>query len=347
MSNYSDTGLSPETQYCYTVTAVDTSSNESSESAQDCATTESTGQSPYGGTAWAIPGTIEAEDYDEGGEGVAYHDTDSGNNGGAYRSEDVDIQSCSDTGGGYNVGWIDADEWLEYTVDVSSAGSYDIEVRVASQSAGGNLHIEFGGVDKTGTLSFGATGGWQTWTSVYANGVSLDAGQQVMRIYMESASFNVNKVIITESGAGGSTTLTPTADALDWDPSWGCDGDYTFFGQWDYAYIRFDLSTVGTPVSSATLGLQYISAPALTIYVWEASSDSWDECNGPYPSRGTQLDSASASGPGWYEFDVTSYVASEASGDGEVTFCVTQDHNDWQQLASRISSNPPELTVNW
>ena len=40
-------------------------------------------QSPYGGTPWPIPGKIEGEDYDVGGEGVAYHDIDAGNNGGA------------------------------------------------------------------------------------------------------------------------------------------------------------------------------------------------------------------------------------------------------------------------
>ena len=69
-------------------------------------------QSPYGGTVWSIPGRIEAEDYDTGGEGVAYHDTDSGNNGGDYRLNDVDIDTSS---ADYAVGWIDADEWLEYT----------------------------------------------------------------------------------------------------------------------------------------------------------------------------------------------------------------------------------------
>ena len=68
---------------------------------------------PYGGSPWPVPGTIEAEDYDTGGEGVAYHDTTAGNSGGAYRYEDVDIENCSDTGGGYNVGWTAMGEWLK------------------------------------------------------------------------------------------------------------------------------------------------------------------------------------------------------------------------------------------
>ena len=46
-----------------------------------------TGQSPYGGTPWAILGTIQAENYDLGGQGVAYNDTTSGNSGNAYRND--------------------------------------------------------------------------------------------------------------------------------------------------------------------------------------------------------------------------------------------------------------------
>lgn len=36
----------------------------------------------YGGEPASIPGTIEAEEYDFGGQSVAYYDTDVGNNGG-------------------------------------------------------------------------------------------------------------------------------------------------------------------------------------------------------------------------------------------------------------------------
>ena len=56
------------------------------------------GQMPFYGTPFAIPGRIQAEDFDTGGESVAYHDEDTGNNGNQYRTlEDVDIQECSDT----------------------------------------------------------------------------------------------------------------------------------------------------------------------------------------------------------------------------------------------------------
>src|SRR5207237_10706793 len=80
----------------------------------------------YGGMPAAVPGQIEAENFDNGGQGVAYSDTTAGNYGGQYRNTDVDIETTTDTGGGYDVGWIAAGEWLNYTVNVASAGTYTL-----------------------------------------------------------------------------------------------------------------------------------------------------------------------------------------------------------------------------
>ena len=150
------------------------------------------GQSPYGGSPHAIPGKIEAENFDTGGEGVAYHDTTSGQEGSStYRSgTDVDI---SDSGSGHAVGWIADDEWLEYTVDVASAGTYDLDLRVASNSSGGaTIHFEFDGTDETGSITVPNNGSWHTYQTITVTGIALDAGQQVMRLYIDSASFNID-----------------------------------------------------------------------------------------------------------------------------------------------------------
>jgi len=180
-------------------------------------------QSPYPGPgAHPIPGRIEAENYDTGGEGVAYHDTTSGNSGGDYRSDDVDVETCGE--GGYNVGWIASGEWLEYTVDVDSSDMYDIEIRVASESAGGNFHIEFDGSNVTGTLSFSATGGWQNYTSVFAEDISLSGGQQIMRVSMDSSNWNLNWIEFTslmdltppDPPTGLSATAGDGTVSLDW-----------------------------------------------------------------------------------------------------------------------------------
>ena len=155
------------------------------------------GQLPYHGSPSAIPGKIEAEDFDTGGEGIAYHDNDAGNNGNQYRTlEDVDIENCADAGGGYNTGWTEPDEWLEYTVDVAAAGQYTIEARVASDTSGGAFHIEFDGVDKTGVISVPVTGGWQNWTTVSAT-ATLSAGTHVMRFVSATDGYNVNYFNIT------------------------------------------------------------------------------------------------------------------------------------------------------
>ncbi len=159
------------------------------------------GQTPYGGTAAAVPGTVEAEDFDEGGEGVAYHDSDATNSGGQYRSTGVDIEACSDAGGGFNVGWLAPTEWLEYTVDIATAGTCSIDFRVASATTGGTFHLEVGGVDITGALTAPGTGGWQTWQSVTATGVSLAAGPQELRLVFDSGSFNLNSMTFTLTAA--------------------------------------------------------------------------------------------------------------------------------------------------
>jgi hypothetical protein len=141
---------------------------------------------PYTGTPVAVPGKIEAENYDNGGEGVAYHDTTAGNSGNVYRYNGVDIQKTADTGGGYNVAWIKAGEWLKYTVNVTKAGSYAIDVRAASQGNGGTFHLEVDGVNVTGALNIPNTGAWQKWTTITKTGVTLVAGQHVVLVVMDA-----------------------------------------------------------------------------------------------------------------------------------------------------------------
>jgi hypothetical protein len=171
---------------------------------------------PYLGSPVNIPGTIEAENFDNGGEGRAYHDTGSNNDGGKYRTDEgVDIETCTE--GGFNVGWTSPGEWMEYTVNVATAGSYKIDVRVASTGTS-SLHIEFNGVNKTGLINTPNTGGWQTWSTVSVTGISLSAGVQVMRVYMDGGNFNLNKITIssssTASASGMAAEVISDEDAL-------------------------------------------------------------------------------------------------------------------------------------
>ena len=166
-----------------------------------------------GGSPWRIAPTgttrIQAESFDTGGEGVAYHDNDASNNGGQYRSEGVDIEGTSDTGGGFNVGWVNAGEWLEYSVDVAAPGTYDLKLRTARQPKGSaSVRVLLDGVDKTGSLAVPRTNGWQTWTDVVRTGVNLQAGRQLLRIAMVGSEFNLNWIEITAIATAPQPTLS-------------------------------------------------------------------------------------------------------------------------------------------
>jgi uncharacterized delta-60 repeat protein len=144
-------------------------------------------QQPFSGTPISIPNLIEAENFDTGGEGVAYHDADLDNIAGATRlSEAVDIQNTPDAGGGYTVGFVHAGEWLEYTVNVPVAGVFDISFRVSHLKAGGKFHLESDGVNITGALAVPKTGDWNTYTTIAKTGVALSAGQHVLRLAFDA-----------------------------------------------------------------------------------------------------------------------------------------------------------------
>ena len=172
----------------------------------------------YHGAAAVLPGMLEAEDFDRGPAGTAYNDTSTGNSGGAYRTTDVDIEATSDAGGGYNIGWVEPGEWLTYSVAVTSARTYDLDIRVASSGAGGSFHIEADGVDITGPLTIPDTGGWQNWTTIRRASVNLKAGAQLWRVVIEAtgpggAVGNINFLNVTVP-SGGSSSFPGPAVAL-------------------------------------------------------------------------------------------------------------------------------------
>jgi hypothetical protein len=150
------------------------------------------GEAPFGGTPWPVPGKIEAENYDTGGQNVAYFDTTPGNTGGQYRNDDVDIQATTDTGGGFNVGWIAAGEWLKYTVNVQSSGTRTLSLRLAATGTGNTMHVEMDGTNISGTVGIPNTGGWQNWTTVSVTTPSLSAGQHVLRVVFDTGGCNLN-----------------------------------------------------------------------------------------------------------------------------------------------------------
>jgi glucose/arabinose dehydrogenase len=147
----------------------------------------------------AVPGRFEAEDYRAGGPGAGYVDTTSGNSGGQYRTDDVDIQQTSDTSGSYNVGWIAAGEWLAYDVHVQTSARYAFSVRVASPYTGKTFRIQVDGVDASSPVTVPNTGGWQTWSDVTSTPIPITAGDHTITLVTESGNFNLNYVTVTPS----------------------------------------------------------------------------------------------------------------------------------------------------
>jgi hypothetical protein len=157
--------------------------------------------SPYNGTPAPVPGQINAENFDNGGEGIAYHDATSGNTGGQYRTTDVDIERSSE--GGYDVGWIGAGEWANYTVSVTTAGSYTVQLRVSSP-AGASMHLGFNTSSNVWkVVSIPATGGWQNWTTITVP-VTLGAGTQQMTLLFDTGGMNYRSAAISATSSGNS-----------------------------------------------------------------------------------------------------------------------------------------------
>lgn len=148
---------------------------------------------PFHGRPAAIPGRIEAEDFDESQKGEAYFDTDAANNGGAYRPESgVDIQPCNE--GGFNLAWMIDHEWTRYTVDVATAGRYVVRCRVASPNDSARIHLELDGKNITGPLAIPNTGDWQKFTDIVVRDVDVAAGEHVLKMVVEKDGLNLNYI---------------------------------------------------------------------------------------------------------------------------------------------------------
>lgn len=166
---------------------------------------------PFSGSPSPVPGTIEAEHFDHGGTNLAYFDK---TNNWTYEAwfnpfrflEHVDIRSSSSASGGYFVTAAQAGEWLRYTVTAATAGTYSVEVKVASNGSGGTFHVEFNGIDRTGPMTVPNTGG--AWTVLTKAGITLGAGPQVIRLVMDRdgasgqvGDFDSLRLIVSEATA--------------------------------------------------------------------------------------------------------------------------------------------------
>jgi uncharacterized protein YjdB len=183
------TSLTANTAYTFKVRAKDAANNLSgfSNSLSVTTNTASSGQN--------IPGTVEAESY-------------TAMNG-------VQLEATADTGGGQNVGWIDTNDWMDYNVTVTTAGTYTVGVRVASTPGAGQLKIRNASGTALATVNIAATGGWQTWVTLNTS-VTLPAGTQTIRVFAVAGGWNFNWMQFTSSANIPVTgvTVSPTTATL-------------------------------------------------------------------------------------------------------------------------------------
>lgn len=156
---------------------------------------------PYAGVI-SIPGTLQAENYDVGGEGYSYHDTSTANEGDAnFRTNDgVDVVKGNN---GKAIGYTEVDEWMEYTVNVKETGKYTCEAVVSSGVTGSKFIIQrVMGSSKTllATINVPQTANndWGTYKSVTQDiSTTLSAGEHVLRITIKGKQCNIDKLIFT------------------------------------------------------------------------------------------------------------------------------------------------------
>lgn len=136
-------------------------------------------QEPYKGTAAAIPGKVEVENYDVGGSGKAFLDKDDENKGGEYREDAVDIVKA---GEGYAIGYTQEGEWLEYTVDVAAAGEYGVTASYATSSENAGIKLYVDDIAVTDNVIFPQGADWETYSTFEAGKVNLSAGKHVLKV---------------------------------------------------------------------------------------------------------------------------------------------------------------------
>jgi hypothetical protein len=170
--------------------------------------------------AITIPGIIQAENFDKGGEGLAFHDSDAKDEGDAnYRSDAGGVDLVKGNGG-TALGYTAVDEWVEYSVNVTQAGDYKCVATVSSGATNSGFTVglvENGTVKTLCKVNVPQTGSdWNTYRSVTVEklNIPLEIGEQVLRITITGASCNIDKLeLICTEPSGIHTVLRDAPNA--------------------------------------------------------------------------------------------------------------------------------------
>lgn len=153
---------------------------------------------PYFAAPAAVPGTIEAERFDRGGEGPGYHELTPANTGGEFRpQEGVDIRADPRAP---RDNWIvtnfETDEWLAYTIDVAASGQYQWGLRASTPFGNASYYLQIDGQNVTGPVAVPNTGNWDAFQWAPAPNVFLSQGRHLLRVVSNRQYFDFDLIVI-------------------------------------------------------------------------------------------------------------------------------------------------------
>ncbi|MBO4712745.1 MAG: carbohydrate-binding protein [Fibrobacter sp.] len=171
-------------------------------------------QAPFK-NAFVFPALVQAEDYDEGGQGVSYSDKDIANQGNAYREDGVDVVGleCTDSAAtkdckGYAIGFTQAGEWTEYSVNVPVDGKYIVKANVATASETSSFMLLVDNNAVTDTVAVPKTDStWDVYKEIDVGTVELKQGEHVIRLLITGDYLNIDWIQFADSA---NQTLPPT-----------------------------------------------------------------------------------------------------------------------------------------
>jgi hypothetical protein len=250
-------------------------------------------QLPYLGNIVSIPSqVIESGNYDyyEGGVGqnISYFDVSTANEAGTFRSPEY-VDAGPTSGEGNTVSYINEGEWLEYTVNIAQAGTYDLSFRYTSGNTGGGgpFHVEVDGNTVASNITVAFTNsGWTLWATKTVAGVILPAGQHVIRLVFDNAGFNIGKLsfvykgsaspylnvssntVAIEAFANSKKTVAVTSN-VSWtavsDQSWLTVTPGAVFGDSTLTFTAQENPTTATRIATITLSGNGVSNQVITI----------------------------------------------------------------------------------
>ena len=218
-----------------------------------------------------LPARVEAEDYDTGGSGVAYWDTTAANEGGAYRSDGVDIERL--TSGGYAVCYVREGEWTRYTVESPSSSTYPVELRVSRWYDTPRTVEVFVDSTRQATVMVPKTGSSAVYTTV-TTPVPVPAGRHTITLRYHGGSMNIDAITFG-SASPTSPSVTPFGDGVDApDLAWTSDGGSPWTVQESVTHDGSDAARSGTVGNGQRSRLStVVTGPATVSWWWRTSSE--------------------------------------------------------------------------